>query len=97
MIIEVKRFHRVEDGSKLKGFADVSLENAITIRGVRLVEGPNGTFAGMPRRKENDGNYHDIVSVEDREFRKALTNALIREYQKSDRFVPAEWPDEFFE
>ena len=49
------------------------------------------------RQHGNDGNYHDIVSVEDREFRKALTNALVREYQKSDCFVPAEWPDEFFE
>ena len=96
MIIEVKRFHRVDDGSKLKGFADVTLEGAITVRGVRLLEGPDNLFAGMPRRKENDGKYHDIISIEDREFRKALTNALIREYQKEDSFVPGEWPDEDF-
>ena len=95
MIIEVKRFNRVDDG-KLKGFADVTLENAVTVRGVKLIEGVNGTFTGMPSRKENDGKYHDIVVIEDREIRTALTNALIREYQKSDCFKPGDWPDEYF-
>ena len=82
MIIKVKRFYRTDDGGTLKGFADVTLEDAITVKGVRLIEGANGLFAGMPRRKEKDGEYHDIIAVESVAFRQALTNALIREYQK---------------
>ena len=96
MIIEVKRFYRTDDGGNLKGFADVTLEDAITVKGVRLIEGANGLFAGMPRRKEKDGEYHDIVAIESAAFRKALTNALIREYQKKDSGwseteLPEEW------
>lgn len=94
MIIDVKRFNRVEGGGKLKGFADVTLEDAVTIRGVRLIEGPNGLFAGMPRKKEKDGEYHDIVAVESAAFRTALGNALIREYQKEDSTVTEDWEDE---
>ena len=96
MTIEVKRFYRTDDGGSLKGFADVTLEDAITIKGVRLIEGANGLFAGMPRRKEKDGEYHDIISVESVVFRKALTNALIREYQKKDQGrTDAEFPEEW--
>lgn len=96
MIIDVKRFYRTDDGGKLKGFADVTLEDAITVKGVRLIEGPNGLFAGMPRRKEKDGEYHDIIVVEDKLFRQAMTNALVREYQKkepewTDGDCPVEW------
>ena len=96
MIIDVKRFYRTDDGGNLKGFADVTLEDAITIKGVRLIEGANGLFAAMPRRKEKDGEYHDIIAVESVVFRKALTNALIREYQKKDpEWSDAECPDEW--
>lgn len=96
MIIDVKRFYRTDGGGNLKGFADVTLENAITIKGVRLIEGANGLFAGMPRRKEKDGEYHDIISVEDSLLRKALTNALIREYQKKDsEWTDGDWPEDF--
>ena len=96
MIIKVKRFYRTDDGGNLKGFADVTLEDAITVKGVRLIEGANGLFAGMPRRKEKDGEYHDIIAVESVAFRQALTNALIREYQKKDQDrddaeLPEEW------
>ena len=94
MIIEVKRFYRTDDGGSLKGFADVTLEDAITIKGVRLIEGANGLFAGMPRRKEKDGEYHDIIAVESVVFRKALTNALIREYQKKEQ-PDIEFPEEW--
>jgi len=95
MIIEVKRFYRTDGGGSLKGFADVTLEDAITIKGVRLIEGANGLFAGMPRRKEKDGEYHDIIYIESVAFRQALTNALIREYQKKDsEWTDAEWPGE---
>ena len=96
MTIEVKRFYRTDGGGSLKGFADVTLEDAITIKGVRLIEGANGLFAGMPRRKEKDGEYHDIIAVESVVFRKALTNALIREYQKNDqKWTDAEFPEEW--
>lgn len=96
MIIEVKRFYRADNGGRLKGFADVMLDGAITIKGVRLIEGANGLFAGMPRRKEKDGEYHDIIAVEDALLRKALTNALLREYQKEDsKWTDEAWPDEW--
>ena len=83
MIIEVKRFRRMDDSGKLKGYADVTFEDAITVRGIRLMEGQYGMFAAMPSRKETDGEYHEIVVLADRVTREALGNALVREYQKS--------------
>lgn len=97
MIIVVKRFNRVENGGKLKGFADVTLDGSITIHGVRLMDSVNGLFAGMPRRKENDGKYHDIVGVEDSAFRQEITNALIQEYQRNNSNTREEWMDADFE
>lgn len=97
MIIVVKRFNRVENGGKLKGFADVTLDGSITIHGVRLMDSVNGLFAGMPRRKEKDGKYHDIVGVEDSAFRQEITNALIQEYQRNNNDIHEEWMDADFE
>ena len=50
----------------------------------------------MKRIDKARAEYHDIIAVESVAFRQALTNALIREYQKKDQDrddaeLPEEW------
>lgn len=64
---------------KFKGnvlaFGDLKIEDAIIIKGVKVVNGKNGVFLGMPSRKnEKTGEWHEIVYVEDKDLRNQLAD-----------------------
>ena len=45
----VEKMYRLPDAGGLKAFADVSVNDVLVIRGVRLVEGKKGLFVSMPQ------------------------------------------------
>jgi len=65
--------------SKFKGnvlaFGDLKIEDAIIVKGVKVVSGKNGVFLGMPSRKnEKTGEWSEIVYVEDKDLRSQLAD-----------------------
>lgn len=41
-------------GDKLRGFATITLDDALVIRDLKIIEGPRGLFVAMPSRKLQD-------------------------------------------
>ena len=48
----------------------------VTVRFVRLVEGRNGPFVGMPGRKVGDNEFMDVVELSD-SLRSRVRDALL--------------------
>ncbi|MCH5209455.1 MAG: septation protein SpoVG family protein [Oscillospiraceae bacterium] len=85
----VHNLWRQED-SKVKAYADVTIGNAITLRGIKLVAGENGDFVAMPTRKyEKDGEdkYADIFYPKSEEVRTALLETFQRAYESEDKYA----------
>jgi DNA-binding cell septation regulator SpoVG len=91
MEITIKRVWRSQDTTaKMKGRVDVDLitesGDAITINGVKVIEGPNGQFIGMPSQKGSKPDpktgkdiYYDIVKLsKDAHYR--LQDAILKEF-----------------
>lgn len=70
--------------SKLKAKATVEINNAFAIKDIRIVEGNSGLFVAMPSRKNNDGKYYDIVDIFSNDFKKELSNAILKAYEEKD-------------
>lgn len=68
--------------SKLKAKATVEINNAFAIKDIRIVEGNSGLFVAMPSRKNNDGKYYDIVDIFSNDFKKELSNAILKVMKK---------------
>ena len=51
--IEVVRISRLNSDGPVKAFCDVSLFDALVIKGLRVVDGKKGRFVGMPRELGN--------------------------------------------
>jgi stage V sporulation protein G len=80
-MIEVARLYRVDGGeSHLKAFADVNINN-ILIKGIRVIDGKNGLFAGMPKQQARDGKWYDTVKVLDEELKQELQEVVIEAYR----------------
>ena len=51
----------LRDEERLKGFANMTFDNAFVVRGMKIIQGNTGYFIAMPSRKRPDGTYQDIA------------------------------------
>ncbi len=71
-----------KEGSKLKAVASITLDDAIAIHDIKIVEGTDGCFVAMPSRKTQDGEYRDIAHPINAEARNVLISAVMAAYEK---------------
>ncbi len=80
-MIEVARLYRMDNGSHLKAFADVII-GSVLVKGIRIVEGKNGLFAGMPKvQSTKDNKWYDTIKILDDELKSELQEVLLVAYQ----------------
>jgi len=79
--IQVSRIYKVEGESKLKAFVDVCV-GGIIVRGLRVVNGSNGLFVGMPRHQGADGKWYNTVSPANKDVQKLLSDSVLAAYQQ---------------
>lgn len=79
-MISITRMNKV-GMDNVKAFFDVII-NGVEIKGIRLVE-MNTTkelFVSFPREKRKDGEYHDIIKIQDINTKKELEILLIKTF-----------------
>ncbi len=52
----------------------------VFIKGIGIVEGKNGLFAGMPKSQGKDGKWYDMVKILDDELKQELQNRILEAY-----------------
>ena len=83
--LDVRVYPLDEPQGNTKAFASVSLDDAVAIRGVRVVDGKKGLFVTMPQSKDKEGDYHDIAFPLNGDLRKEITKTVLDKYEHSDR------------
>ena len=82
MEITSVKVHKIErDGSRMKGYATVTLDDCFVVRNIRIIEGEDKLFIAMPSRKVADDKYEDIAHPINAETRKMFEDKIIAEYQ----------------
>ena len=72
---------------KLKGFANIVLDDLFIIRGLKIICGMKGYFIAMPNRKRKDGSLIDIAHPIRNEFRQRMEKIILDKYwQERKRF-----------
>ena len=79
--IQVSRIYKIDGDTKPKAFADVSV-GGIVVKGLRIVDGSNGLFVGMPRHRGKDGKWYDTVYLANKEMQKQLSDSVLAAYQE---------------
>jgi len=78
---EIKKL--INDGSKVKAAASLTIEGVFVVRGVRLIDGSKGMFVSMPSRKTTDGEYIDTCFPINNETRLRILDAVTAAYEKA--------------
>ena len=58
---KIAKIHRLPEGSRLKAFVDVSVNDALLIKGLRVVDGKAGLFVSMPQEQGHTSAYPALV------------------------------------
>jgi len=73
----------LRDDEKLKGFANVTFDNAFVVRGLKIIEGRDGCFVSMPSRKRPNGTYQDVAHPVSREMRAMVEKQVLEAYERA--------------
>lgn len=85
MIIKVERMFRFEEaGQPLKAFVDISIDNALLIKGLRIVQGQRGLFVSMPQEQGKDHRWYEIMRCMTSEIKEVLTAIVLSSYNGED-------------
>ena len=75
--IKIRKFF---DEGPMKAIASVTFDDCLAVHDVKIINARDKFFIVMPSRKNPDGTYRDIVHPVNSEFRAALEEAVIEEY-----------------
>lgn len=86
MKVEAKVFK--SDKAWLKGIASITIDDCFVVKNIKIINGKNGLFISMPNYKTANGEYKDICFPINAETREQITNAIMKEYNKEENYVP---------
>ena len=73
-----------KEDSNLRAFVNITIDNALAVKDLRIIDGNNGLFVAMPSRKNKDGEYRDIVHPINQEVRDMMEDAIIKAYNEAE-------------
>lgn len=71
----------LRDEERLKGFANVTFDDAFVIRGMKIIQGNNGYFVAMPSRKRPDGSHQDIAHPVNADMRRLIEERVLAAFE----------------
>ena len=84
MNINVERIYRLPENGPIKAFVDLSIENVLLIKGIRIAEGTKGLFVSMPQEQGKDKRWYDTIRCLDPEFKKRLDDEILSTYNENN-------------
>lgn len=77
------RIRKILPEGKVKAIVSVTIDNAIVIHDIKVLEGQNGLFMAMPGRKISDGQFRNIAHPISQEVRDLLQDMVMSKYQEA--------------
>lgn len=72
----------VESNNRVVALATIEIDNCFVVKNIKVLEGKDGIFVGMPSIKNKDGSYFDVAHPINKETREYIQNVISNEYQK---------------
>lgn len=79
--LEIARMHKLDGTSNLKAFCDLSVSDSLVIKGLKVVEGKEGLFVGMPSEAGKDGKWYTTVVPLNKEVKDEIERLVLEAYE----------------
>jgi stage V sporulation protein G len=78
-ITEVK-IRKIDSPGKVKAMASITIDECFVVTDIKVIEGNNGLFIGMPSRKTPDGEFKDICYPITKDTRECIQEIVVNAY-----------------
>lgn len=78
-ISDIKIRKTMHEG-RLRAVVSITIDNAIAIHDIKLVQGDDRMFVAMPSRREESGVFRDIIHPISSDIRDELEEKILRAY-----------------
>ena len=78
-ITDVKIRKTYQD-NRLRALVSITIDDALAIHDIKIIQGPERIFVAMPSRREENGTYRDIVHPIISSVRKKIEDIILASY-----------------
>jgi len=72
----------LRDEERLKGFANVTFDNAFVVRGMKIMQANINYFGAMPSRRRSNGTHQDVAHPINSDMRHMIEEQVLEAYEK---------------
>lgn len=83
MNITINQLNTVKTESQIKAYFDLVIDNTVTIKKCKLVQGNEGLFMSVPRQQGLDGQWQNLIFFNDKEVKAEIETAAIKKYEEA--------------
>lgn len=80
MNISDVRIRKTMNEARLRAVVSLTVENALAIHDIKIIQGDERLFVAMPSRRDDAGNFRDIVHPISPEAREKLEQEILSAY-----------------
>ena len=77
------RVRKVSDDGKMKAVVSITFDDEFVVHDIKIIDGQNGLFIAMPRRKMGEGDFRDIAHPLNSSTRNKIRDAIFEAYEKA--------------
>lgn len=81
-VIKIDRMHRLDGDGPTKAFCDLLILDTFVVKGLKVVQGKNGLFVGMPQEQGRDDKWYETFHPISKEMRKGLQELILESYNE---------------
>jgi len=78
--IKVIKIHRLTQESRIKAFVDLGINDALLIKGIRIVQGKKGLFVSMPTEQGKNDRWYERVRCLNQDIRSLIAQKVLEAY-----------------
>ncbi len=82
--LKIMKIHRLPEGNRIKAFVDLGINDALLIKGLRVIDSQKGLFVSMPQEQGKNERWYERVRCLNKEVRGLITQKVLEAY-KSQR------------
>jgi stage V sporulation protein G len=80
--IKVIKIYRLPQDSRVKAFVDLTINDVLLIKGLRIVHGKKGLFVSMPVEQGKDEKWYERVRCLNQDIRSLISQKVLEAYSE---------------
>ncbi|MBZ0165179.1 MAG: SpoVG family protein [Candidatus Omnitrophica bacterium] len=81
--VKVHKMYTLPGNKPLKAFADIAINDAVLIKGIKVIEGRDGLFMSMPQDQGKDNKWYESVRCLSDEVRQQISETVLMAYKST--------------